>query len=84
MVALEQTLVKYPESKYKEDIYYLLVKSNFELAINSVQTKKLERLNNTLKSYRKFVDEFPESNKINGLNSIKTKTESAISLMEEN
>jgi outer membrane protein assembly factor BamD len=78
VVALEQTLVKYPESKYKEDIFYLLVKSNFELAINSVQSKKLDRLNNTLKSYRNFVAEFPESKKLGELKSIKNQTEKAI------
>ncbi len=84
VVALEQTLVKYPESKYKEDIYYLLVKSNFELAINSVQTKKLERLNNTLKSYRNFVAAFPESSKLGELKSIKKQTDKAIADLGEN
>ncbi|NOQ73012.1 MAG: outer membrane protein assembly factor BamD [Crocinitomix sp.] len=84
VVALEQTLVKYPESNYKEDIYYLLVKSNFELAINSVPTKKLERLNNTIKSYRNFVAAFPESSKLGELSSIKKQTDKAISDIEGN
>jgi len=78
VVALEQTLVKYPESAYKEEILYLLVKSNFELAINSVESKKIERLNNTIKSYRTFVAEFPESDKRKELDLIKARTENAI------
>lgn len=78
VVALKETLIKYPESKYKEDIYYLLVQSNFELAINSVPTKKLDRLNNTLKSYRNFVAAFPESTKLGGLKIIKNQTDKAI------
>lgn len=81
VVALEQTLQKYPESVYKEEIYYLLVMSNFKLAINSVEDKKLERLNNTLKSYRTFVAEFPESSKLNELNGVKKQTEKAIEEM---
>ena len=81
VVALEQTLVKYPESAYKEEIMYLLVKSNFELAINSIESKKLDRLNNTIKSYRNFVAEFPESDKRKELESIKKRTEEAIEEM---
>jgi outer membrane protein assembly factor BamD len=81
-VALEQTLVKYPESAYKEEIMYLLVKSNFELAINSIESKKLDRLNNTIKSYRNFVAEFPESDKRKELESIKKRTEEAIEEMK--
>ena len=84
VVALEQTLTKYPESKYKEEIYYLLVKSNFELAINSVESKKMERLNNTIKSYRTFVAAFPESKKLNELESIQKQTEKAIREMQDN
>ena len=78
VVALEQTFLKYPESKYKEDIYYLLVKSNLELAINSVSAKKLERLNNTIKSYLNFVAAFPESSKLGELNSLKKQTDKTI------
>lgn len=40
VVALEQTLQKFPESTYKEEIHYLLVLSNFKLAINSIDEKK--------------------------------------------
>jgi len=82
VVALEQTLQKYPESVYKEEIYYLMVMSNFKLAINSIEDKKLERLNETLKSYRTFVDAFPESNRLDELNSIKKQTEKAIEDMQ--
>jgi outer membrane protein assembly factor BamD len=71
-------MVKYPASKYKHDILNLSVLSNYELAINSIQSKKLERLNNTLKSYRKFVAEFPDSNEISNLDGLKVKTETAI------
>lgn len=77
-VALQETLVKFPESVYKEDIYYLLVKSNYELAINSIESKKLERLDDTIESYRIFVAEFPESSKLAELRSIEKQTRKAI------
>jgi len=78
VVAFDNLIVKYPTSKYKYEILNLNVLSNYELAINSIQSKKLERLNNTLKSYRKFVAEFPNSDEISKLNGLKDKTEAAI------
>lgn len=75
VVALHATLEKFPESFYEEEILYLLVLSNYQLAINSIPTKKVERLNETLKSYRKFVAEFPQSEKLKELDVIKAKTE---------
>lgn len=84
VVAFDNLLEKYPNSHYKELALYYSVLSRFELAINSIESKKLERLHNTLKSYRKFVDEYPDSDKLNELTGIKTKTENAIKLIEEN
>ena len=81
VVALEETLEKYPESAYKEEVYYLLVMSNYKLAINSIRDKKMERLNNTLKSYRTFVAAFPDSRKLVELESVKKQTEKEIELL---
>jgi len=83
VVAFENLSVKYPLSVFKEDILYYTVLSKFELAINSIESKKMERLHNTLKSYRKFVAEFPNSKKNDEMENVKFKTESAIKMMEE-
>lgn len=82
VVAFNNIISKYPNSIYKEEVLYFTVLSTFELAINSIESKKLERLHNTIKSYRKFVDEYPESDKIGSLGSLKFKTEEAIKLKE--
>ncbi|MBK7298508.1 MAG: outer membrane protein assembly factor BamD, partial [Flavobacteriales bacterium] len=39
----------------------LILKSDFELAQNSVEEKKLERLNAAIKSYHNFADAYPQS-----------------------
>lgn len=83
VVSLNATLEKFPESVYKEEILYLLVMSNYNLAMNSISSKKLERLNETLKSYRKFVAEFPESPYLKELEAVKIKTEKEIELMKQ-
>jgi outer membrane protein assembly factor BamD len=83
VVAFESTLEKYPNSAHKEDIGYYLVKSHYLLAMNSIPTKKKERLNNTLKSYRKFVALFPESKKRSEVDGIKKKVEKELEVLEK-
>ena len=61
VVAIENSLQEYPDSKYREDLMYMLLKSKYLLAINSVEEKKEERLSSALDEYFTFVDEFPES-----------------------
>ena len=61
VVALSNSLKDYPDSKYREDLMYMLLKSKYLLAINSVQDKKEERLSSALDEYFSFVDEFPNS-----------------------
>ena len=78
VVAFQGTLENYPESVYKEEMLYLSVKSSYLLAINSITAKKLERLEATLKSYRTFVAEFPESEWLTDAEIIKVKTEKEI------
>ncbi|MFT4601072.1 MAG: outer membrane protein assembly factor BamD [Arenicella sp.] len=77
-VAFEGTIEKYPNSIYKEEMLFLGVESNYLLAINSIESKKLERLQGTLKSYRTFVAAFPESAWLAAAESIKSKTEKEI------
>lgn len=55
------TLKSYPDTEYREEIMYLMVKSNYLYASNSIDAKKIERFQETVKSYRIFADYFPES-----------------------
>ncbi len=57
---------------------YLSVLSHYELAINSIESKKTDRLNETLKSYRKFVATFPDSDYLKELTSISLKVDKII------
>jgi len=61
VVALTASLKDFPDTKYREEIMYMLLKAKYLLAINSVEEKKQERLSSTLDEYFTFVDEFPES-----------------------
>ncbi|MGZ3932521.1 MAG: outer membrane protein assembly factor BamD, partial [Bacteroidia bacterium] len=52
---------EFPDSKYVEEIRYLVIDSYYKLAINSVPAKKVQRLDGAIESYLKFVDLYPKS-----------------------
>jgi outer membrane protein assembly factor BamD len=61
IVALKSSLDEYPNTKYREDMMWMVLESNFLLAENSVESKKKERYQSTLDEYYSFASEFPES-----------------------
>ena len=61
IIALDNVLIDFPSVINREEIYYLILESSYFLAINSIQTKKLDRLNKTIDYYNQFNDNFPES-----------------------
>jgi outer membrane protein assembly factor BamD len=61
VIALNNSLEKNPESKYREELKYMLLKSKYLLATNSVSDKQEERYSNALDEYFSFVDEYPDS-----------------------
>ncbi|MFP4060658.1 MAG: outer membrane protein assembly factor BamD [Bacteroidota bacterium] len=61
LVSLRNSIYEYPDSKFREDIMFLILKSNYLFAANSVESKKKERLQNTLDEYYSFISEYPKS-----------------------
>jgi outer membrane protein assembly factor BamD len=61
VVALTSSLKDFPDTKYREELMYMLLKAKYLLAIKSVEEKKRERLSSALDEYYTFVDEYPES-----------------------
>lgn len=61
VISLSNSLKEYPDSKYREELMFYLLKSKYLLGENSIEEKKRERLNAELDEYYSFVDEFPDS-----------------------
>lgn len=61
LVALNNSLIEYPESKFRESIMFMILKSSYMYADNSVPSKKKERFQATLDEFYSFKAEFPES-----------------------
>ena len=60
-------LEDHPMTKHEEEINYVLVNNSYLLAKNSVESKKIERIEETIERYRTFVAQFPESDYIRPL-----------------
>jgi len=61
VVALNNLLRDYPDSKNREEILFLILKSHFLYAENSVERKKLDRYQSTIESYYTLIDQFPKT-----------------------
>jgi len=64
VVALDNSLKEYPDSRFREELMFMLLKSKYLLAVNSVKSKKQERMSSALDEYFTFVDEYPDSEHI--------------------
>ena len=61
IVAIKNSLIDYPDTKYREELMFLKLKSNYLIAFNSIRAKQLERYQNTVDEYYSFIDEFRNS-----------------------
>lgn len=59
--ALKNSLKEFPDSEFREETLFLIVKSSYELANNSISSKKIERYKSTIDEYYVFVNAYPES-----------------------
>lgn len=61
VVAARNCLNDYPDTKYREELSFLILDSKYIQAIKSIESKKMERLRDCLDEYYAFKNEFPES-----------------------
>ena len=61
IIALKNSLSAYPDTKHREELLFLILKSSFLLAENSITSKQKERYQDTMDEYYTFIGEFPES-----------------------
>jgi outer membrane protein assembly factor BamD len=59
IIALRNSLIDYPETRYREELMFLILKSSFLLADNSISSKQRERYQAAVDEYYSFIGEFP-------------------------
>jgi outer membrane protein assembly factor BamD len=61
IIALRNSLSEYPDTKYREELMFLILRSSYLLAEKSVPEKQKERYQNAVDEYYSFIAEFPGS-----------------------
>lgn len=61
VIALENVLKTYPDTKYAEEIEYLIVKSQYLYADNSYPNRQEKRFNDAIDYSESFVEHYPQS-----------------------
>lgn len=61
IITLRNSIRDYPDSQYREESEFLILKSQYLYAKNSVYTRQEERYNDVLTSYKSFHENFPDS-----------------------
>lgn len=73
VITANNAIQDYPNSKYREELAFLILKSKFEQAEMSVPAKKEKRYTETIDEYYSFTSEYPESKFSKEANRIATK-----------
>ncbi|MDR1227196.1 MAG: outer membrane protein assembly factor BamD [Prevotellaceae bacterium] len=61
VVALKNCMKDYPESKYKEELMFLVLKSTYLHAVHSIKDKQRDRFQQAVDEYFNLASEFPVS-----------------------
>jgi len=84
IIALDNVLIDFPSFNNREEVHFLLVKSTYLLAINSISTKIEKRLKETLEAYSHFKDNYPESTYLKELKTTYNKTQKTLTELKQN
>lgn len=61
VIAFENFQKNFPDSDYNEELAYLKIVAEYELAKNSTEAKRKERYSEAVKYYEAFIDKYPSS-----------------------
>ncbi len=60
IIALRNSLIEYPETRYREELMFMILKSSYLYADNSIPSKQRERYQAAVDEYYSFIGEFPD------------------------
>jgi outer membrane protein assembly factor BamD len=73
VASAEIFLEKYPSSIHAEEAFSTMVRNSYYLTVNSIESKKSTRIDETIERMRKFEADFPGSDDIKSLNQLVNK-----------
>jgi len=84
IIALDNVLIDFPSYDNREEVHFLIVKSSYLLAVNSISIKVEERLKATLNAYAQFEDIYPKSEYLEDLKHTYNKTIQSLTELKPN
>lgn len=75
ITACENVLEDFPLTNHEEEIRFMILESNYNLASNSVYTKKGDRLKDVEKAYESLKKNYPDSKELKNAESYMSKAE---------
>jgi outer membrane protein assembly factor BamD len=68
--ALRNTLAEFPDTRHREEISFMIVRSSYLLADNSIDEKKVERFEEALRECDEFIERYPRASDVKNAESI--------------
>ena len=84
IIALDNVLINFPSFDNREEVHFLIIKSTYLLAINSISAKVEARLKETLEAYTHFKDNYPDSTYLKELETTYNKTQTTLTELKQN
>lgn len=78
VISLKNSLRSYPDSEFKEEALFYIVKSSYLFAKNSVRSKQKERYQSVIKEYQRLEYKFPKSEFLPDAKKMKEKAEAVV------
>lgn len=60
IIALRNSLNEFPNTSYREQLLFMILRANYLLADNSIESKKKERFQAAVDEYYSYIGEYPE------------------------
>ncbi|MCD8071762.1 MAG: outer membrane protein assembly factor BamD [Alistipes sp.] len=83
VVALKNALNQFPDTRHREEIMYLVTKSNYLLASNSIYSLQRDRYLDMMDNYYNFVSEYPDSKYVKELDKMQDSAKEFIANYQE-
>ncbi len=78
VIAFKNCLRDYPDTKYAEEIEYLVIKAQYLYAKNSLDVRQPERFTEAIALYNEFIQDYPNSKYVSDANNLKKAAERGI------
>ena len=71
VIAFKNSEKDFPDTKYAEEMDFLIIKAQYLYAKNSLEIKQEERYNEAIQEYQRFVEKYPKSTYLDQANELK-------------